>query len=274
MTATHPAGRAGRAAERAGRSDTLKKLTRFGFVTYGVMHALLAWLAFQIAFGHPSAEGDQAGAFQFLAREAFGKVLLVLIAIGLIALTLWQIVAAAIGHTDEEGKRRIAERALSGVRAVIYGVLAYQAVKTIAGAGSSSADKQQNATGGLLSSTAGQWLLALIGLVVIGVGIGMAYYGLTAKFERKLSGMSQQERKTARLLGRIGYTAKGVAFGIVGVLLVAAAVTRDASKSRGLDQALRTLADQPFGPWLLGLVALGFLAFGVFCVFQARYRKV
>src|SRR4051794_32247506 len=274
MTATHPAGRAAGAARRAGHSDALKALARFGFVSYGVMHGLLAWLALQIAFGHPPQEGDQSGAFQFLAQETFGKVLLVLIAIGLIALTLWQVASAAVGHTDEEGKRRMAERAFSGARAIIYGVLAYQAVKTIAGAGGSSAQKQQNATGGLLSSTGGAWLVGIIGLVILGFGIGMAVYGIMAKFERKLTGMDQKTRHTVRLLGRVGYTAKGAAFAIVGVLFVWAAITRDSSKSRGLDQALRTLADQPLGPWLLGLVALGFLAFGVFCGFQARYRKV
>jgi len=271
MTAAHSARAT---AHRVGRSDALKKLARFGFVTYGVMHALLAWLALQIAFGHPPEEGDQSGAFQFLAENGAGKVLLVLVAIGLIALCLWQVAAAAIGHRGEEGRRRIAERAFSAGRAVVYGVLAYQAVRTVAGSGSSSAAKQQSATSGLMSSTGGTWLVALIGLVVIGFGVGMAVYGLTKKFERKLTGMDHKARKTARWLGMTGYTAKGVAFTIVGVLLVWAAATRDPSKSRGLDQALRTLADQPLGPWLLALVAAGFLAFGVFCLFQARYREV
>jgi hypothetical protein len=271
MTATHSARAT---ANQVGRSDTLKKLARFGFVAYGVVHALLAWLALQIAFGHPPKEGDQSGAFQFLADSGGGKVLLVLVAIGLIALCLWQIAAAAVGHTDEEGKRRIAERVFSGARAIIYGSLGYQAVKTIAGSGSSSAQKQQSATSGLLSSSGGAWLVGLIGVAVVGFGVGMAVYGLMKKFERKMTGTDHKARETARWLGMAGYTAKGVAFAIVGGLLVFAAFTRDASKSRGLDQALRTLAEQPFGPWLLAVVAAGFLAFGIFCLFQARYRKV
>src|SRR4051812_39949328 len=110
MTATQ---RAGRAAQQAGHGDAVKRLARFGFISYGVMHALLAWLALEIAFGHPPQEGDQAGAFQFLAQSGFGKVLLVLIAIGLIALCLWQVASAAVGHTDERGNRRTAERIFS-----------------------------------------------------------------------------------------------------------------------------------------------------------------
>jgi hypothetical protein len=127
-----------------------------------------------------------------------------------------------------------------------------------------------------MSSTGGRWLVALIGLAVIGFGVGMAIYGLMAKFERKLElgRMRQTTRRTTRTLGRIGYAAKGVAFAIVGILLVVAAVRQDPSRSRGLDAALRTLAAQPFGGWLLTIVALGFVAFAVFCLFQARYRKV
>jgi hypothetical protein len=275
MTATHRAGQAAQgAAHQAAHSDTLKTTTRIGLIGYGLVHALIAWLAVQIAFGHPPQEGDQSGAFQFLAEKPFGKVLLFAVAAGLVAMTLWQVAAAAIGHTDEQGNRRTVERVFSAGRAIIYGALAWTAFRITFGSGQSSADKQQSATSSLLSSTGGRWLVALIGLVVIGFGIGMAWYGLAAKFERKLSIPRPTTRKTARLLGRIGYTAKGAAFVVVGILLVLAAVHRDPSKSRGLDQALRTLAAQPFGEWLLILVAAGFLAFGVFCVFQARYRKV
>jgi hypothetical protein len=101
-------------------------------------------------------------------------------------------------------------------------------------------------------------------------------YGLKHKFERKLkmAGMRQHTRQVVRRLGQVGYTAKGIAYAIVGVLLVDAAITHDPSESRGLDAALRTLAEKPFGAVLLCLVALGFLAYGVFCFFQSRYRKV
>lgn len=276
MTATHDAGRAAkRGARKAADSGALKSLARFGFLASGVIHALLAWLALQIAFGSPPEEGDQSGAFQFLVGQPLGKFLLGAVAVGLTALALWQVAAAAVGHTDEEeGRKRTVQRVFSAGRAIVYGVLALQAFKTVFGAGSSSAQKQESATSGLLASTGGRWLVAVIGLAVLGFGIGMAVYGIMTKFERKLGGMSQRTRRAVLLLGRSGYASKGAAFAIVGLLLLVAAVRRDASQSRGLDQALRTLAAQPFGPWLLAAVAAGFLAFGVFCFFQARYRKV
>jgi hypothetical protein len=86
--------------------------------------------------------------------------------------------------------------------------------------------------------------------------------------------MSARTRQVARRLGQVGYTAKGIAYGIVGILLVDAAITHNPEESRGLDSALRTLAGKPFGVVALIVIAIGFLAHGVFCVFQARYRKV
>jgi Domain of Unknown Function (DUF1206) len=273
MTATHSARGA---AREAAHSRPLKALTRFGFITYGVMHALVGWLALQIAWGHPSAEGDQSGAFQTLAGKPLGKVLLTLVVIGLAAMTIWQVLSAAVGHTDEQGGRRTAERVFSAARAIVYAVLAWTALRIVTGSGASSAQSQQKATSSMLSSTGGRWLVGVAGIVVVGFGIGMAGYGLKAAFERKLelAGTATTTRRTARNLGRVGYAAKGVAFAIVGVLLVIAAVHQDPSRSRGLDEALRTLAAQPFGPWLLSLVAIGFVAFAAFCLFQARYRKV
>jgi hypothetical protein len=120
------------------------------------------------------------------------------------------------------------------------------------------------------------FLVALAGLVVLAVGLGLTWYGWKYKFEEKLlvRSMSVRTRQWARRLGRAGYVAKGVAFAIVGVLLLDAAVTRNPSKSRGLDAALHTLVQQPFGAFLLIAVGVGFAAFGVYCFFQSRYRKV
>jgi hypothetical protein len=273
MTATRSAGGA---AREAARSRPMEALTRFGFVAYGVMHLLVGWVALQIAWGRAAAEGDQAGAFATLAGQPLGRVLLAAVAIGLVALTIWQALAAAVGHTDEQGRRRTMERVFSAARALVYAVLAWTAIRTVAGSGTSSAQKQQGATSSMLSSAGGRWLVGLAGLVVIAFGIGMAVFGVMAKFERKLetARMSPSTRRTVRTLGQVGYAAKGVAFAIVGVLLAVTAVYQDPSRSRGLDAALRTLAAQPFGPWLLSLVALGFAAFGAFCLFQSRYRKV
>jgi hypothetical protein len=112
-------------------------------------------------------------------------------------------------------------------------------------------------------------------VVVVGVGVGLAGYGLTRMFEEHLhvEQMRPAVRRLMRWLGVCGYATKGLAYGIVGGLLVTAAVTFDPKHARGLDAALRTLAGQPYGWLLLGLVALGFFAFGLYCAGQARYRQ-
>lgn len=258
--------------QRAANSKTLELLTRVGFIGYGVLHLTIAWLAVQIALGNSSQEGDQSGALSTLAGNAFGRVLLGIIALGLVAMVVWQALVAIIGTGDKK-----MDRVSSAARAVVYAVLAFATIKAVVSGGpGSSAQKQQQATSGVMAHTAGVWLIGLIGLVVLGFGIGFIVYGLTHKFEDKLmlGKMGPKRREVGRWLGAVGYAAKGAAYGIVGVLLVDAAITHDPKKSRGLDAALHTLVQQPFGRVLLIVVGVGIAAFGAFCLFQARYRKV
>jgi Domain of Unknown Function (DUF1206) len=275
-SAKRTGAKADQGAQRATHSKTVEWLTRFGFICYGVLHALIAYLALQIAFGGAGQEGDQSGAFKKLAEQPFGKVVLIVMVIGLAGLAIWQALLAAVGHRNQHGKALIAERVASGGRAVVYVALAVTAAKVVAGAPASSAGSQQHATQGVMAKPAGVWLVGLAGVVVLAVGIGMIWYGLTHKFEDKLhtARMSRSIRQAVRRLGQVGYPAKGVAYGIVGVLLLDAAITNNPQESRGLDAALRSVADKPFGVVALVVIAIGFLAYGVFCLFQSRYRKV
>jgi Domain of Unknown Function (DUF1206) len=275
MSATQHARRT---ADRAARSKSLKYLARSGFVCYGVIHLLFAWLALQVAFGHSTQESDQSGALSHLASLPAGKVLLVLIVLGMVALAVWQALTAALGLVGGvRGKEAIAHRVVAGVRAVVYLWLAWTGVKVLrGGANASQSSNQQRTTSHLMNAAGGRWLVGLVGVVVVGVGVGLIWFGLTKRFEQNLETLRMRPtvRRSTRRLGVAGYGAKGVAYGIAGVLLVAAAVTYDAGKARGLDGALKTLAGQSYGPWLLALVALGIAAFGVFCFSQAKYRKV
>jgi hypothetical protein len=264
-------------ASRTANSRWLELLARAGFIGYGVVHLLFAWLALQIAFGSSSDDGDQSGALRTLAAQPMGKFIVIAIMIGMIAMALWQLTQAAVGHVSEEGNRRTVERVLSGARTVVYGWFAFTAYKVVNSASSSSsADQQEDMTSKLMESTAGRWFVGFVGLVVAGIGIGQAIYGIKKKFEKNLKTgeMSAKTRQLARRLGMAGYAARGTAFAIAGALVVVAAVNYDPEKARGLDAALRTLRDQPFGTFLLGLVALGIAAFGVYCFLQSRYRKV
>jgi len=263
-------------ASRAADSKPLEYLARGGFVCYGVIHLLFAWIALQLAFGNSGEESDQSGALNNLASKPFGKTLVIIVIVGMVALALWQAFEAAIGESGHQDKEAIAERVVSGIRAIIYLSFAWTGVKVLSGANSSQGDSQQKGASTLMDSTGGRWLVGLIGLVVIGVGVGLVVYGVTKKFEKHLNTqqMSASVRTATRRLGMAGYSAKGVAYAIAGILVVTAAVKYDPDKARGLDAALKTLVKQPYGPWLLGLIALGIAAFGVYCFSQAKYRKV
>ena len=263
-------------ASRAARSKPLEYLARGGFVCYGVIHLLVAWVALAVAFHRSQQESDQSGGLQMQASQPFGKALVVIVVIGMVALALWQVFEAIIGESGRRDRDALAQRVISGVRAVVYLWLAWIGVKVVRGANASQAQSSQNKSSDLMSSTGGRWLVGLAGLVVLGVGIGLAVYGLTKKFEKHLNTaqMSAAVRRTVRRLGMGGYAAKGVAYGITGALLAFAAITYQPDKARGLDGALKTLAGHAWGTWLLVLIAAGFVAFGVYCFFQARYRKV
>src|SRR5919112_43485 len=229
-------------ASRAANSKPLEYLARGGFIGYGIIHLLFAWLALQIAFGS-SRTADQSGALETLGAQTGGKFLLVLIIIGMVAMAIWQ--------SGIQDRAAMAERVVSGCRAVLYLYLAYLAYQVLSGANASQGDKQQSRTSSMMDSAGGRWLVGLIGLVVLGVGVGLIVYGLKKKFERHLNTgqMNPSVHRTVRRLGMAGYSAKGVAYGVAGGLIVAAAVTYDARKARGLDAALKTLASQSYGPW-------------------------
>lgn len=273
MSLTHSAEAT---ASRTANSRWLEILARIGFIGYGIVHLLFAWLALQIAFGGSARDGDQSGALRTLAAQPMGKFLVVTIAVGLLAMAIWQGLEAAVGHLSERGGERVMERVASAGRTVVYLYFAWTAWKVFSDANSNSADKQEALTGELMTTSGGRWLVGLAGLGLAAIGVGLVVYGLVKRFEKhlKTGEMDPKTRRLTRRLGIAGYVAKGIAYAIAGILVIVAAVNYDPEKARGLDAALRTLRDQSYGTVLLTLVALGIAAFGVFCFLQSRYRKV
>lgn len=258
------AGSARLSAHRAARSDQVRALARVGLAARGVIWLLLGILALVMAFSGRQKETDQRGALQQLSRQSAGWFLLLVLTIGLAAYALWRLVDAIV---NRETKERVGDV----LRAVIYGGFAVSGVQIlVSGKTSSQKKSQQSWTATIMQHTGGRWLVGIVGLVIVGIGLYLAYQGLTKKFEENL------ERTPDWLtpLGVIGTTARGIVIGLAGVLTVVAAVNYDPKKASGLDGALRTVRDAPAGSVLLGFVAAGLVVFGAYACCEAKYRRV
>jgi hypothetical protein len=271
---------AAQGANRAGDSRTLENLARVGLLAYGVVHVLVAWLALQLAWGGGGQSADQSGALATLAGQPFGKPLLWIIALGLIALAVWQ-AAEAIGWrsglsaSGKQRKKAVQKIVKSVAKAVVYLALAVTAIRFAVGSGQSSAQQQQQRTAGVFSWPGGRFLVGIAALVLIGIGAQHVYKGVKKTFLKQidLAEAPPAAEKLITRLGQVGFPAKGIALALVGGLLGYAAITFDPAKASGLDGAMRTILDAPFGAALLTLVAAGIACFGAFLFARARYPE-
>ena len=259
-------------------SGWVETLARFGYATKGVVYVIVGILAVMTAIGAGGSTTGSSGALETIAQQPFGRILVGLTALGLIGYVIWRFVQAMMDPEDKgsDAKAMIARigYAISGI---VYGGLAFLAGRMALSVGGSGGDSSQQAlTAKLMSQPFGLWLVGIVGAIVIGVGVYHFYLAYKAKFmeEYKSSEMSATERRWAKRIGQFGLSARGVTFAIIGSFFIIAALRADPSEAKGLSGALDTLARQPYGPWLLGIVALGLVAYGVFCFSQARYRRI
>jgi hypothetical protein len=250
-----------------------------GYASKGLVYFIVGFLAAQAAFSMGGRTTDTSGALSEIVNQPFGKFLLFLVTIGIIGYALWRIVQAILDPEHQGQKmdaKRIAQRIGYGLSALAYAGLALTAVKLIIGSGGGKSDTSEDLTAQILAQPFGQWLVGLAGSIVIGVGFSYFYEAYKAKFRRhfKLDEMSPTEQTWATRLGRFGIAARGIVFVIIGFFLIQAARLSDASQTKGLGDVLAILAQQPFSPVILALVPLGLIAYGIYSVIQARYRKI
>jgi Domain of Unknown Function (DUF1206) len=265
------------AVHRAAASPWPERFARLGLAARGVLFIVIGILTFRVAFGHYEDQASQNGALQQISAQPGGQILVWIVAIGLIGYSLWRLASAAFGPMADPVATDAKQRVKALAEGVGYGAVAIIAIKVATGSGSSSSGgggQKQTAT--VLSWPGGQFLVGLAGLVIIGVGLYYIYDGWTADFtkELKVGEMSPTARKAVIALGRFGRIAQGVVFSTIGVLVMIAAVQYDPGKAKGLDGALKTLAGEPFGKWLLVFIALGLLAYGVYGLAEAKLRRV
>ena len=262
-------------ARQAADSVWVERLARVGLAGRGLVWALIGVVAAQIALGDHGEQADQQGAFATLAQNGLGKALLWLVVAGFLGYAAWQLTEAGWGHADADDARSQAlGRVGSLAQAVLYVGLAYIAARTALGSG--GAGGSEDATARLLGTSFGRPVVVLAGVVVLAIAVGLTWKGLTTSFEERLdlSRLRPSARNAVRRLGQAGYVSRGIVLGLVGVLVIAAAVTFDPDKARGLDAALNELAGQPYGRYLLLVAAVGLLCFGAYSFVEARYRRL
>jgi hypothetical protein len=253
-------------------SRWIERVGRIGLIARGLVYFLIGLIALQMAFGVVHTAASQQGAFRTIAAQAFGQVLLWVIAVGLAGYALWQLLAAFSGPTSD-GDTKWGKKALYFVKTVIYLTLAWTAATIAAGAGGGASSTSY--TTDLMKQDVGRLLVGLVGVAILIAGLVLVWQGWTTDFEKKL----KRERMSAgvyaaiRRLGQVGYVARGVVFALVGILVSYAAISFEPSKARGVDAALQAVAQAPGGQLLLTLTGVGLMAFGLYSCAEARYRR-
>lgn len=269
-----------RATHRGANNPWFRRLARWGYLSKGVVYLLVGVLALAVDVRAGGTTTDQRGALLTLDRGPLGRLLLIGLAVGLGGMTLWSL-AQAFLDADHEGTapKAIVDRVARAAIALSYLGLAVAAGSLgLAAAPAKSSDAQaRDGTALLLRSPLGALAVALVGLAALGIALAIAYSKLVrADFQRRLdlTALPQKAQQAMVIAGRAGYGALAAVFAEVGLFLIVAARRHDPREAKGLGGALQALTQQPFGRFLLGTVALGVIAYGLFALAEARYHRM
>lgn len=266
---------AGEAEAQTNRS-WFRAMARTGMAARGVIFLVIGLLAIQVATDNGGDTTDQKGALAAVAQKPFGEGILVALAIGLAAYSLWRI-AQGFLDTDDKGDdgKGWAVRASKVGSGIAYGILFFVALSILmgSGGGGSGSGSEKQTTAGVLGWPGGQVWVLLAAAAIAGVAVWNLYRGLSRKFMKRLH-PPQVMRPAVKALGVVGMTARAVVFGLIAAFMAKAAIEYDPNEAVGLDGALARLARETYGPVLLFLVAAGLVVFALYCFAEARYREV
>jgi hypothetical protein len=254
-------------------------LARTGLVAKGLSYGLVGALALQLTFGGSGKATSRQGALEQVAQRPFGKLILVLLALGFAAYAVWRFVQAYAERpdADDAAAEVWVKRAGYVGRGLIYVGLTYSTARIVLGSGAQSQNaKARHSAGVVLSWPAGRWIVGAAGVCLLAVAFWNLYRGLARKFDDKwrLSRLTPAVRRWGARAGVVGHVARFVVFGLIGLFALKAALEYKPKDAIGLDGALQKLAHASYGPWLLGLTAAGLFAYGVYCLVDARLRDV
>lgn len=258
-------------ADSAANSRLMGWLARAGLTARGLVYIVIGWLAVLVGLGG-RANADQRGALTEILAQPYGAAMLWLLTIGFAAYALWRLSEAAFGATGEGNKKGPRLRSLA--RGIAYMAMAFTAWSLLQGVRATQAGQQGDLAGAIMQQPGGRWIVGIVGLIVVVVGLVLVREGWTTAFLRYFKALPAQRRKVVVWLGRVGTIARGVVFAVSGLLALVAAWTADPEKAGGIDQAFRTLVQQPFGTTLVVLLGAGLLLFGVYGLAEAAWRRV
>ena len=267
-----------RAVSSPGRGDWKESLGRVGLIGKGALYVIIGLLALQLATGDVSTDTSKSGAIEWVAHQPFGRFLLIALTISLFAMAAWRLLDAFVGDPVEgdEAKDRV-RFAAKGLLYLVFAVIALTTTisawtegEEAASSGSGGGEEQQ-ATATVLEWPAGQWIVAIGGLALIGYALYMfKRHTIDEKFLERLDVGSAS---WVAPVGRLGYGARSVVFVLMGWFLFQAGITYDPDESKGMSEALKELAGEPWGTFALLVVAFGLVAYGLFNLAESRYRK-
>jgi hypothetical protein len=252
-------------------------LARLGYGARGVVYLLVGWFAMMAAVG-AGEPTDTKGALREILQQPFGKILLAIVALGLVGHALWRLAQGWFDLDGHGGKTKgLAIRVGLLASAGIHVGLAFFALSMVLGwqgpGSGSQGGETQDWTAWLLAQPFGRWLVGAVGIAVLGAAVGHFIKAWKATFRRYL----RADPRTMDLIcpiGQAGLSAKGIVFLLIGIFFLNAAWQSDSSESGGLGKALQTLQEQPYGPWVLSIVAAGLFAFGIYSVIEGVYRRI
>jgi hypothetical protein len=268
-----------RDALEMGRSEPFELLVRAGFATRAVSYGVIGGIALALALGVGPAPAapNQQGSLAFIAGAPLGRVAVGVAAAGLLAYALWKLGQAAFGRGPEGGgDPDVKGRVASAGGGVVYLGFFAVALRILFGSASSGSDGPSKTAAGVLGWTGGPLLVGIAGVALVAISLYQAYDAVCGGFadDSKLAEMSPPVRRTFMWLGHVGLLARALVFALVGYFVIKTAIDFNPRDAVGLDGALARVRHQPFGPWLLGLVAAGLLVFSVYSLLEARYRRL
>lgn len=262
------------AIEDASNAKALDVLARAGFAVMAVLHLIVGAIAIAIALGQPG-QAEATGAIQQLAANPWGPAVMWACVAACAGLALWQASEASIRARHLPRKERTGKLISSGFLAVAYGSVGLSFAGFALGMPGDSGDSTRDFSSALMAHPLGPWVLAALGLTVMGVGVYFVIKGLRRGFREELLAFDGTRRgRLIDTLGVTGHAAKGVALNLAGLLFVIAAAKHRPEESTGLDGSLKALREHPFGPYLLVAIGVGFIAYGIFALIRARFGRM